>query len=131
MKMHFSILFICVCCLTFSFKNKSLELTGAITSEHGFVIPKTYVQLLENGEIIAQTKTDNFGKYTLLLPKIGKFTLRAGYKSKFFHQKKIIPAESVTGAHSPVQCCCASKALLERLCQVLGAPEPRAPGSSG
>ena len=89
MKMHFSILFICVCCLTFSFKNKSLELTGAITSEHGFVIPKTYVQLLENGEIIAQTKTDNFGKYTLLLPKIGKFTLRAGYKSKFFHQKKI------------------------------------------
>ena len=89
MKMHFAILFICVCCLTFSFKNKSLELTGAITSEHGFVIPKTYVQLLENGEIIAQTKTDNFGKYTLLLPKIGKFTLRAGYKSKFFHQKKI------------------------------------------
>ncbi len=89
MKIYLSILFICICCFTLCSKNKSLELTGKITSEHGFVIPKTYVQLIENGEIIAQTKTDNFGKYKLLLPKIGKFTLRAGYKSKFFHSKKI------------------------------------------
>ena len=89
MKKHCSILLICLCCLSFGFKNKSLELTGKITSEHGFVIPRTYVQLLENGEIIAQTKSDNFGNYKLLLPKIGKFTLKAGYKSKFFHPEKI------------------------------------------
>ena len=90
MKNHCSTLLICLCCLSFAFKNKSLELTGKITSEHGFVIPHTYVQILENGEIIAQTKTDNFGEYKLLLPKTGKFTLRAGYKSKFFHTKNIL-----------------------------------------
>ena len=89
MKAYFSILIFSIYFVVSSFKGKTLELTGKVTSEHGFVIPKTYVQILEKGEIIAQTKTDNFGKYKILIPKVGKFTIRAGYKNKFFHSKKI------------------------------------------
>ena len=89
MKKLFYIITISLFCLSFNYTNKTLELTGKITSEHGFVIPKTYVQIWEKGEIIAQTKTDNFGKYKLTLPKIGTFTLKAGHKSKFFHAKTI------------------------------------------
>ena len=89
MRKHFSIVFISLFCLSFSYSNNTLQLTGVINSEQGFVIPKTYVQIWENGEIIAQTKTDNFGKYKLNLPKIGTFTIKAGYKNKFFHSKTI------------------------------------------
>lgn len=89
MRKYFSILIISLFCLSFNFANNTLELKGSITSDQGFIIPKTYVQIWEKGEIIAQTKTDNFGKYKLTLPKIGTFTLKAGYKNKFFHPQTI------------------------------------------
>ncbi len=89
MRKYVSIFIISIFCLSFKYSNNTLELAGSITSDQGFVIPKTYVQIWEKGEIIAQTKTDNFGKYKLSLPKIGTFTLKAGYKNKFFHSKTI------------------------------------------
>ena len=67
-----------------SFEYKTFELIGEVTSEQGIAITDTYVQIWDKGEVIAQTKTDNLGQYTLPLPKIGTFTVMAGNRNKYF-----------------------------------------------
>lgn len=83
------LLFTIFCTLSFTFSYKPFELIGKVTSHQGFPIPNTYVQIWDQGEVIAQTKTDNFGNYVLPLPKIGEFTIMAGNKNKYFHPKKM------------------------------------------
>ena len=89
MRKYLPLLFIALCSLSFNLDYKPFELIGKITSEQGFAVTNTYVQIWEKGEVIAQTKTDNFGNYVLPLPKIGEFTIMAGNKNKYFHPKKV------------------------------------------
>lgn len=85
MRKVLTILILCISCNAFAQGYKPFELIGKVSSEQGFAIPNTYVQIWENGDVIAQTKTDNFGNYILPLPKIGEFTIMAGNKNKYFH----------------------------------------------
>lgn len=89
MRKFLPFLFIAICSLSFSLEYKPFELIGAIKTETGIPVSNTYVQIWERGDVIAQTKTDNFGNYVLPLPKIGEFTLMAGNKNKYFHPKKM------------------------------------------
>ena len=79
------IFIIIIISLSFGFEYKTFELIGKVTSEQGIAITDTYVQIWDKGEVIAQTKTDNLGQYTLPLPKIGTFTVMAGNRNKYFH----------------------------------------------
>ncbi|MFT4900708.1 MAG: hypothetical protein ACI9U0_002515, partial [Flavobacteriales bacterium] len=65
------IFIIIIISISFGFEYKTFELIGKVTSEQGIAITDTYVQIWDKGEVIAQTKTDNLGQYTLPLPKIG------------------------------------------------------------
>lgn len=85
MRKILAIIILCISCSVSAQGYKPFELIGKITSKQGFAIPNTYVQIWENGDVIAQTKTDNFGNYVLPLPKIGEFTIMAGNKNKYFH----------------------------------------------
>lgn len=67
------------------YANSNFSLTGKLTSPQGFVIPNSYVQIWEKGEVIAQTKTNNAGEYDLPIPKLGVFTIIAGNKTLYFH----------------------------------------------
>lgn len=80
---------ICIVGLTFTAGLNPFELNGVLKSEQGFVIPNTYVQIWEKGEVIAQTKTKKDGTYALPIPKIGSFTIIAGNKNEYFHPKKL------------------------------------------
>lgn len=73
--------------INFSFNTGSnpFELVGQIKSKEGIILPNIYVQIWKDGEVINQTKTDNFGNYTLPLSKIGEFTVMAGNKNQYFH----------------------------------------------
>lgn len=87
-KVHFAVV-ICLIALTFSFVYKPFELKGKVSSPYGVAIPNCYVQIWERGDVIAQTKTNNKGEYTLPLSKIGEFNIMIGNKNKFFHPKTI------------------------------------------
>lgn len=89
MRNLFIIAGICFVSLAFSVEFKPFELIGVVKTQQGFVIPDTYVQIWEQGEVIAQTKTKNDGTYTLPIPKIGEFTVMVGNKNEYFHPKKI------------------------------------------
>lgn len=77
--------FIGVVIFSFTFQPATFQLVGHIESDEGIVLPNIYVQIWEKGEVINQTKTDNFGNYKLILPKKGSFTVMAGNKNKYFH----------------------------------------------
>lgn len=85
MRNIYKILFISLISYSFSLSNIPFELVGHIQSEEGIVLPNIYVQILKNGDVINQTKTDNSGNYKIQLSKIGVFTIIAGNKNKYFH----------------------------------------------
>tara|TARA_B110000211_G_C13942190_1_gene492223 strand:+ start:76 stop:927 length:852 start_codon:yes stop_codon:yes gene_type:complete len=81
----YKLLFITLISFSFSPGDNPFELVGHIQSEEGIILPNIYIQVWKNGDVINQTKTDNFGNYTLPLSKIGVFTIIAGNKNKYFH----------------------------------------------
>ena len=89
MRKVLALIILCISISSFAQGYKPFELIGKVSSAQGFAIPNTYVQIWENGDVIAQTKTDNFGNYVLPLPKIGEFTIMAGNKNKYFHPFKM------------------------------------------
>jgi len=81
----YKILFISLISYSFSPSNIPFELVGHIQSEEGIVLPNIYVQVIKNGDVINQTKTDNLGNYKMQLSKTGVFKIIAGNKNKYFH----------------------------------------------
>jgi hypothetical protein len=81
----YRLLFISLISFSFSSGSNPFELVGHIESDEGIVLSNIYVQIWKNGDVINQTKTDNFGNYTLPLSKIGAFTIIAGNKNKYFN----------------------------------------------
>jgi len=71
--------------LSFSSGNSPFVLTGHVESRQGIVLPNIYIQIWKNGDVINQTKTDNFGNYKITLLKTGVCKIIAGNKNKYFH----------------------------------------------
>lgn len=82
-------LLIIIVSLSFTPGEYPFELKGKIESKEGFTLSNIWVQVWQNGEIIAKGKSNKFGEYTVPLSKTGVFTLIAGNKDPLFHPLKV------------------------------------------
>ena len=80
----YKIIFIALISYSFIEDNTPFELVGHVKTEEGIVLSNIYIQVLKNGDVINQTKTDNFGNFILPLYKLGVFTIKVGIKNKYF-----------------------------------------------
>jgi len=80
----YKIIFIILISYSFLRDNTPFELVGHVKTEEGIVLPNIYIQVLKNGDVINQTKTDNFGNFILPLSKLGVFSIKVGIKNKYF-----------------------------------------------
>lgn len=85
MRTFCNLILIIVISFSFTPSETPFVLVGHVESQQGIVLPNIYIQVWKDGDVINQTKTDNFGNYRLPLSKIGVFTIIAGNKNKYFH----------------------------------------------